>query len=145
MLFIKYVRTDIRSRHPEAFLGKGALNICSRFTAKQLYWNHTSAWCSPVNLLSNFLSNYHSAFPTFFVKYHVVFQDQSGDDNILTWLRSLYFSFWVYMLYCVQRTSSQKILWKLLFPILANLTELYENYLRIKTTVLKKTLRFSEI
>ena len=42
-----------RSRHPEVFLGKGVLKICSKFTGehpcrsaivKQLYWNRTSAW-----------------------------------------------------------------------------------------------------
>ena len=39
--------------------------------------------------------------------------------RLLTWLtRSLYFSFWVSnMSYCVQRTSSQKILCKLLLPL----------------------------
>ena len=43
-----------RSSHPVLFLRKGVLKICSKFTehpcrsaickAKQLYWNHTSAW-----------------------------------------------------------------------------------------------------
>ena len=46
-----------RSNHAEMLLGKGVLKICSKYTgehscrsaisinfAKQLYWNHTSAW-----------------------------------------------------------------------------------------------------
>ena len=48
---------NVRSSHLEVFLGKSVLKLCSKFTrehpipkydfnkvAKQLYWNHTSAW-----------------------------------------------------------------------------------------------------
>ena len=50
--------------------------------AKQLYWNHTSAWCSPVNLLHIFrtsfprntsgwlLLKYHYSFLNFTIVFH---------------------------------------------------------------------------
>ena len=51
----------LRSSRPEVFLGQGVLKICCKFTGehprrstKQLYWNRTLAWCSPVNLLHIF-------------------------------------------------------------------------------------------
>ena len=55
-----------RSGHSKVFLGKGVLKICSKFRGehpywsgisiklKHLYWNHTLAWCSPVELLHIF-------------------------------------------------------------------------------------------
>ena len=44
------IPTKFKSSHPDVFLRKGVLRICSKFTGEhpcrsvQLYWNHTAAW-----------------------------------------------------------------------------------------------------
>ena len=63
-LRLVWERSSFRSSHPVVFLGKGFLKIYSKFTGehpcrsvisiKLLYWNRTSAWVSPVNLLHIF-------------------------------------------------------------------------------------------
>ena len=56
-----------RSSRPEVFLRKGVLKVCRKFTgereeqskAKQLYWNHTSAWvfsCKFATIVQNTFS-----------------------------------------------------------------------------------------
>ena len=64
----KFLLEMFKRSRSEAFLGKGVLKIYSNFTgeyprrsaickvgsARQFYWNHTSTWCSPVNLLHIF-------------------------------------------------------------------------------------------
>ena len=63
-LKLKYIHTFTRSSHPEVFLIKSVLKICSKFTGEHpgrsaISINRTSAWvlswvlhgCSPVNLL----------------------------------------------------------------------------------------------
>ena len=66
--FIKFQSVTIyRSSHPEVFLGKGAMKICSQFTGEHPCWSAISIkllcnfieitlWhgCSPVNLLHIF-------------------------------------------------------------------------------------------
>ena len=46
------VNKPFRSSHPEVLLGKGVLNMCSKFTGEHPYQsvNHIRHGCSPVNL-----------------------------------------------------------------------------------------------
>ena len=59
---VKHVLVQDRSSPPEVFFGKGVLKICNKFTreqpCRQLYWNRTSTWCSPVNLMHIFRTPY---------------------------------------------------------------------------------------
>ena len=61
----------VKSSHPEVFLGKGVLKICSKFTrehpcrsaiskaALQLYWNRASAWV----FYRKFAAYFQNTFP----------------------------------------------------------------------------------
>ena len=72
----KFLLEMFKRSRSEAFLGKGVLKIYSNFTgeyprrsaickvgsARQFYWNHTSTWCSPVNLLHIFRTPFTKKF-----------------------------------------------------------------------------------
>ena len=52
--------TSTRSSHPEVFLGKGVLKICSKFTGEhQLYWNRTSAWVFSCKFAAYFKKSFY--------------------------------------------------------------------------------------